>query len=118
MKVLIVEDEVLLAFYYSEALQKAGFEIADTCASKDKAIESIKNNPFDIALLDIKLHSKDDGLVIAEFLKENYNIPYIFITGNSDEYIKKQAMTLEPLDYFVKPLKMENLINILKNLEN
>lgn len=109
MKILIVEDEPLIAEDISESLKKSEFEITDIAYTKKDAFTQLETNLPDMVLLDINLDNKMDGIEIAEIIKDKYQIPFIFITSYSDKSTLEKAKITEPAGYLVKPFNEAGL---------
>jgi len=109
LKVLIVEDEALLAMSYKMALEEGEFEVVGIASSADEAFRLSVTKKPEVVLMDITLKGELDGIDSAKFIRTNYNIPIIFITGNTDEMTKKRALEVKPRGYLEKPVDCEKL---------
>ncbi len=109
IKVILVEDDALCAFYMSFQLRKLGFGHVTTVASGEEAVSCAKRERPDIILMDINLEGEMNGIEAIRQIKEGSDIPVIFITGYSDEGIKARADAIGPAAYFVKPVDMREL---------
>ncbi len=109
IKVGIVEDEMLIGIGIEKALKELGYATTDIAVSYTEALEMIELEKPDILLLDIILAGSNDGIDLAWKIKENYNIPFIFLTANSDMATVERAKKLCPPAYLVKPLNKEEL---------
>jgi two-component system response regulator LytT len=105
IKILIVEDEALIAQNLKQTLEDFNFEVVAVCYQYDTAIIEIANKEFDLAILDINLgsHQSKTGLDIATKLKEIKQVPFIFLTAFSDIDTVSKAALLSPSAYLVKP---------------
>jgi DNA-binding LytR/AlgR family response regulator len=102
-KVLIVEDEALIADNLAAILVDLNYEVTDICANADEALKSIKNNVPEICLLDVNIDGEIDGIDLAGFIQKKLQVPHIFITSFSDaETIERAKQTL-PAAYIIKP---------------
>ncbi len=110
-KVLIVEDELITATEFKEAMQAAGFEVpvvADRISSAMAAFETIE---FDLVLLDITLkHDSLDGLYFAKQIRKTSEVPIIFITGDSNETMLDTMNALGNINYMMKAVRTPELI--------
>ena len=106
IKILIVEDEAIIAQNIKLTLEDFGYEISGICYTYDAALESIRSVVFDILLLDINLgdHFSKTGLDIAAELPQIKSIPFIFLTAFSDKETVLKAAKLNPSAYLVKPV--------------
>lgn len=105
----IVEDEFLIAENISEALFQLGYDPIEPVGSYTEAIKMIDEEKPDILLLDIQLSGKKDGIDLAMKVREDYDIPFIFLTANSDQLTVERAKKASPPAYLVKPFKTEDL---------
>lgn len=111
IRVIIVEDEILVAHFMSEILKKMGCKVVEIINKFDNAIETISKIRPDILLLDINLgteETKKAGITIAEALK-NHDILTIFVTAYSNDSIVKDAIRQNPENYIIKPFTEESL---------
>ncbi len=108
-KVLIVEDETIVALDIKNALINLGFEVTNTVTNFDDAIKSVKTNKPTIVLIDIYLKNSKDGIVIVEEIQRIENLPIIYLTAYSDEKTIERAIKTDPIGYLLKPFKKEEL---------
>ena len=113
-KILIVEDEPIIAEDLSMILQKAGYQIVGIANDGSTALDLLHSQHPEIVLLDIALDSSMSGIDIAKVINEKYHIPFIFITSFSDKHTLEQAKNVYPHGYIVKPFKKKD---ILANIE-
>lgn len=112
-KILVVEDEPLVAQDLAMILKKGGYQIAGIANDGLMALEYLNSRKPDLALLDINLSSTHSGFDIAEVIREKYHIPFIFITAFSDKHTLAKAKDLMPDAYIVKPFKKRDvLVNV------
>jgi len=108
-KILIVEDEEIVVLDIRGALERAGYTVADTANSGDKAIEKTMEVRPDLVLMDIVLKGELDGIETAERIRALFNIPVIYLTAHADEGTLKRAKVSEPFGYIVKPFRERDL---------
>ena len=108
-KILIVEDERIIAIDLQRRLENFGYRVTGVAATGPQAIESVENEPPDIILMDIMLSGDMDGIDTAEIVKERFEIPVMFLTAYSDEKTLQRAKNVEPLGYILKPFKEKEL---------
>lgn len=109
IKVGIVEDEMLIGTSIAKALVELGYEPTRPAISYTAALAMIEAEQPDILLIDIVLSGRNDGIDLAWKVKENYNIPFIFLTANSDAATVERAKKLLPPAYLVKPFNKDDL---------
>lgn len=108
-KILIVEDELLIAKEIQFSMERYKYKIIGIVYDYQHIIDIITEDKPDIVLMDINLKGDKDGISIASEIKEKFNLPVIFITGYSDEETIERAKTAEPYGYVVKPINFEDL---------
>ncbi|KPM33219.1 LytTR family two component transcriptional regulator [Croceitalea dokdonensis DOKDO 023] len=109
IKILIVEDNVIIADDMQSMLEEIGYEVVDNVIVYEQAIEVLKNNHVDLVLIDIILASDKTGIDLGKHIREHYNIPFIFVTSNSDKATVENAKTVKPDGYLVKPFEQQDL---------
>ena len=113
IRILIVEDESIVAEDIQRSLENMGYSILSIVSSGEEAIEKVKKNKPDLVLMDIMLDGEMDGIKAADMIRSFSNIPIIFLTAYSDENILERAKITEPFGYIIKPFKERELhINI------
>lgn len=108
-RILVVEDESIVAKDIQKSLEKLGYEVPATASSAASAYEKLEQIKPDLVFLDIKLKGEEDGIHIAEHIKEKYNIPVIFLTSYVDQETLDRAKVTEPYGYIVKPFNESDL---------
>lgn len=108
-KILVVEDEGIVARDIKGTLQNLGYEVTDTVSSGKKAIEKAEECRPDLILMDIKLQGKMDGIEAAHRIHARYDIPIIYLTAYSDENMLKRAKITDPFGYILKPFSDREL---------
>ena len=109
IKILIVEDNVIIADDMQSMLEEIGYEIVDNVIVYEQAVEVLKNNEVDLVLIDIILASDKTGIDLGQHIRDSYNIPFIFVTSNSDRATVENAKTVKPNGYLVKPFEQQDL---------
>jgi two-component system response regulator LytT len=105
VSVLVVEDENIVAKDIQQSLLKMGYKVIGTASSGEKAKEILKENQPDIILMDIMLKGNMSGIDTAEYVKDIYDLPVIFLTAYADENTLSKAKITEPYGYILKPFK-------------
>ena len=101
-KVLVVDDEGLIANDIASHLEALGHEVVGTAGTAEEAIE--KASGADIVLMDIRLDGAVDGIDAATAIRQRYHIPVVFLTAYADKATIERAKAAEPFGYIVKPL--------------
>ena len=108
-KILVVEDERIIAIDLQRRLERFGYTVVAIASSGDLAIELVKQHSPDIILMDIMLVGDIDGIETATIIKNDFSIPVIFLTAYSDEKTLERAKIAEPSGYILKPFKDKEL---------
>lgn len=115
IKILVVEDEMIIAAKISLRLTKLGYEVIGIVPRSEEALLHIEQNEPDIVLLDINLKGDLDGIGLAEnILKNEYPCVIIYLTANNDEATFNRAKTTRPFAFLSKPL---NPVDLERTLE-
>ncbi len=109
IKILIVDDEILIAEDLKDILLSLEFENIELAHDKLEAIAKLKLLNPDLVLLDIRMERELDGLEIAEYINSNNKIPFIYITAHSDVEMIKKIVKTKPSGYITKPVKKSDL---------
>ena len=108
-KVLIVEDETIVALDIKRAILNLGFEVTNTATTFEEAITCVKENTPDIILMDINLENSLDGITTAYEIKKTNDIPIIYLTAFCDDETINRAIETNPVGYLLKPFKIDEL---------
>jgi diguanylate cyclase (GGDEF)-like protein len=108
-RILIVEDEAIVAMDIADTLRNLGHEVTDTVPSGEQATASVKENRPDVILMDIGLKGEMDGIQTAEQIRSQYSIPVIFLTAYADEKTLERAKITAPCGYLTKPFEETDL---------
>ncbi len=109
MKIAIVEDELIIATNIWRKLISLSYEAFPPCSSFNEAIELLESETPDIILIDIRIKGHKDGIQLAEYIRENYDMPIIFVTANGDASTIERAKLARPNAYVVKPFTKQDL---------
>jgi DNA-binding LytR/AlgR family response regulator len=108
IKIYLVEDEPLIAITIETALKKQGFVICGDADNVDDAIQEIEKQHPDLVLVDINLEGIKDGIDLALYL-DSKNIPYLYLTSQTDPETIARVKKTAPLGYIVKPFTETSL---------
>jgi DNA-binding LytR/AlgR family response regulator len=104
-KILIVEDEAIVAKDISVCLEKIGYEVLASFSKGEKALTYLEENTPDLVLMDIMLAGNISGIDASARIKKDYDIPVVFLTAYADEKTIERAKITEPYGYVIKPFK-------------
>jgi DNA-binding NarL/FixJ family response regulator len=110
LKILIVEDEPVIAENIAVYLNNGDFVVSGIAYDDDEARRQLQHNTPDAVLLDINLDSPEDGIHIAELINRQYELPFLFLTSYSDKDTLERAKSVEPWGYIVKPFNEKALL--------
>ena len=109
IKILVVEDEVIVAEDIGFRLKKLGYIVTATVASGEEAIEKVAENRPDLVLMDIVLKGDMDGVTAAEKIRNRVDIPTVFLTAYADDQTLQRAKLTNPFGYIIKPFQQNDL---------
>lgn len=114
IKVLVVEDETLIAMDIKNTIESLGHEVTDTVTNYHDALKSVNKNPPDILFMDINLgKNKKDGIDTVLEIYKSINLPVVYLTAFSDEETIERAAVTYPLNYLAKPYKRDDIKSTL-----
>lgn len=108
-KVLIVEDEPIVAMDLKQEVQELGYEVVGVAESADEALVNVQATMPDFALMDIRIAGSLDGIQTARALRHWYRVPSIFLTSYTDDTTLARAARTLPYGYLTKPFKSAEL---------
>jgi two-component system, response regulator PdtaR len=114
-RILVVEDEGLLAADIQMRLEKLGYSVPATAGSGMEALQCARSLPFDLVLMDIRLKGDMDGIAAAQTLRTELQMPVLYMTAHSDPATVHRAMVTEPLGYLLKPIGDTDLRNAVQS---
>jgi len=109
IKILVVEDEIIVAEDIGFRLKKLGYIVTATVASGEEAIEKVTENQPDLVLMDIVLKGDMDGVTAAEKIRSKVDIPTVFLTAYADDKTLQRAKLTNPFGYIIKPFQQNDL---------
>lgn len=114
IKVLIVEDEPLIAEGIKMHLANTNFNVVGMAYDDEEAMYLLQTKKLDIAILDVNLESVKDGIQIAEYINKSYPMPFIYLTSYSDKGTMDRAKHTSPAGFIVKPFNKKTLLATLE----
>ena len=112
-RILIVEDEEIVVRELTEILTSLGYRIAATSSEGDDAIEQAVTLKPDLALIDVVLPGRLDGIMVAERLR-SMNIPIVYVSAHADQSLIQRAAPTEPLAYVMKPVRSGEISAVIQ----
>jgi PAS domain S-box-containing protein len=108
-KILIVEDEAIVAKNIEKHLLNAGYKVVGLATKAEESIEKAETEKPDLVLMDIKLKGKMDGIEAANKIRESLRLPVIFLTSYTDDETFQRAKLTDPFGYLIKPFEIKDL---------
>lgn len=108
-KILIVEDELIVAEDLKSTLESLQYSISAMADSGAKAIEEVEKEPPDLVLMDIMLHGEMDGIEAAEQIQSRFHVPVVYLTAYTDKNLLKRARVTGAFGYVIKPFEEKAL---------
>src|SRR6187397_2155197 len=102
-RILIVEDEAIVAADLEDRLQHLGYNVVGKAVSAEEAIRMATDTKADLVLMDILLQGGADGVQAAEAIVNLHALPIVFLTAHADEQTVRRAQETEPFGYVIKP---------------
>lgn len=109
-RIMIVEDEDLIALDIQEILEEASHIVVGRASNMADAVELAARTKPDIAILDVNLKGDGNGMDTAEALGSQHDMRVLFLTGRSDFLVRAMAMETEPLGYVDKPYQPADIL--------
>ncbi|MDX5477073.1 LytR/AlgR family response regulator transcription factor [Fontibacter flavus] len=110
VRILIVEDELLIAEDLKDILEELGYEVCGIAVSAREAMVLIEEKSPDLALLDIQIKGGRDGIQLAADINEQYHMPFIMLTSHADLQTLNRAKEVHPYGYLVKPFHEKDIL--------
>ena len=108
-KILIVEDEQIIARDIKECLLGLGYDVTYPASTGEEAIKKAEETQPDLVLMDIVLKGNFSGIESARQIHESFDIPIVYLTTHTDENTLDMAKLTQPYGYILKPFKVEEL---------
>jgi len=107
-KVLIVEDDAMIAEDLQDILVDAGYDVVGIAHNAKKAIDVLSVRAVDLVFLDVTLSDNSTGVDVANYINDHNKIPFIFLTSYSDADTVRNVVSTNPGGYLVKPFGKKN----------
>lgn len=117
-KILIVDDEVLIAEFLKDELEALGYNNIRMAHSRTQCLKQIEEFKPHVVLLDIRMKSEREGIEIAEEINKTFKLPFIYITAHSDKEILQYALNTKPAGYITKPFKQIDVYAAVRLIES
>lgn len=108
-KVLIVEDEMIIALLLERMVKNLGHQVMDKVTSGEEAIAKVREHRPDLILMDIRLQGEMDGIETMAHIHQMSDIPVIYISGNTDSINQEKIEQTDYLEFLSKPVTISDL---------
>ena len=115
LRVMLVEDEVIVAWDLAETLKRLGYHIVGMADSAEQALHLAETLAPDLILMDIRLNGRQDGIEAARRIRERTGRGVIYLTAHADLATMERAAATEPLGYVFKPFSLDGLRTALQH---
>ena len=113
MRILIVEDELLIAWEAEMALSDAGHDVVGTAPTVEKAVELAERHHPDVIIMDLRLKNGGSGVTAATMIRAKMDAEIIFASGNLDPDCRARLASFNPLAMISKPYKGDDLVQAI-----
>ena len=114
-RVLIAEDEALVALALEDELVQAGYE-TDMAATGEEVVRRALSDDPSLVIMDVHLAGPTDGITAAYTIRAHSDVPIIFISGYNDARVKARAAKVRPVAFCVKPASISELREIVESV--
>ena len=114
IRVLIIEDNPLIATDIEQCLNNINFIVSGIAYDFSEALLQLEESTPDIVLMDINLGDEKDGIDIGKIIHEKYFLPFVYLTSNSDRATIERAKITRPAGYIIKPFDEKDLLAALE----
>lgn len=113
-RILIVEDEIIVAMDIQQILEKLGYDVYAVVSSGEESIKKASRIKLDLVLMDIKLKGKINGLKAAQHLQKRFNLPVIYLSAYGDDVTKESSQRTKHFGFIHKPFQEKELRSIIE----
>jgi len=109
-RILIVEDDYLVALQFENALTEAGYDVVDIASTADEAVQLVPDHHPELVLMDVRLAGPRDGIQAAAEILDRFGIRSIFVSAFSDPTTRARADQAKPIAWLAKPVAAQKLV--------
>jgi two-component system, response regulator PdtaR len=113
-RILIVEDDYLVALQFENALTEAGYDVVDIASTADEAVQLVPDHHPELVLMDVRLAGPRDGIQAAAEILDRFGIRSIFVSAFSDPTTRARADQAKPIAWLAKPVAAQKLVTTVK----
>ena len=115
-RILIVEDDAMIVLGLCDVLGLIGLDVVGVAANVTDALCVAENTHPDLAIFDIQLQGKRDGIEGARLLRQRFNVPVIFMTAGIEQETRARASKVGPAAYLTKPVHPKRLFGAIESV--
>ena len=115
-KISILEDETLLAWSMREVLSVVGYDVVGVAATVNDALCLAENTRPDLAIVDVALAGRRDGIEGADLLRKQWGTEVLFLTAQGDEATVQRASNVDYAGFLVKPVHSQQLVQAIRRV--
>jgi two-component system, response regulator PdtaR len=109
-RILIVEDDYLVALQFENALTEAGYDVVDIASTAAEAVQMVPDHQPELVLMDIRLAGPRDGIDAAAEIFDRFGVRSIFVSAFTDPATQARAQPARPLAWLSKPVSDHKLV--------
>ncbi len=109
VKILVVEDEPVIALDIKQRLNHLGYQVVAIADCAESALAAVAQHQPDLALMDIRIRGEINGIATAAKVRQEYNLPVVFLTAHADAATLAQVKATQPFGYITKPFETQDL---------
>lgn len=113
-RILIVEDEFIVAYEIQKTLEDWGFTVCGVVASGEKAVTAAERQRPDCILMDVNIRGAMGGVEAARLIRARLGVPVAFLTGFPSQQVMEQTRDVRPIAFFTKPLDLGKIRSVLE----
>jgi CheY-like chemotaxis protein len=114
-RILIVEDEVIVALDIKRRLEDLGYEVHAPVTSGEDAVRNTKETQPDLVLMDIHLRGDMDGVEAAAEIQQRFKVPVVYLTAHSDQETWERGREAKPSGWVSKPVNTRQLRSVVED---
>ena len=118
LRILVVEDNVFIAFDLEAQIQEMGHEVVGIAMTASSAMEMTREHRPDLAIVDLQLADGSRGQDAAEYMRSTFEIPSIIVSGSLHHVTEDERAVIQPVAMLSKPLLPNELRQVIKKLSN
>jgi two-component system, response regulator PdtaR len=115
-KVLIVEDQALIAEYFRIVAEECGYDVCGIAATAQEAVDLVKEENPAVIFMDVRLNGERDGIEVAQEIQETHEVAVVYITASKEPETMKRMEQSNPAAVMIKPVMLQELKDVLSEV--